>query len=76
MMTKTVKTDTPKSANGGCKVDVEEEIVITFMLLRYMMMTNKIMHTKTSLAMVVRIAMMIDPVLFSTWFRTTYSFCV
>ena len=33
VMTKIVKTDTPKSANGGCKVDAEEEIV-QFNLLR------------------------------------------
>ena len=40
-MTKTVKTGTPKPVNGGYKVDVEEELVITFMLLLHMMMKNK-----------------------------------
>ena len=57
-------------------MDVEEEIVITFMLLWYMMMTTKTKHTKTSLAMGVRIAMTIEPVLSSTRFRTKKSFCV
>ena len=75
-MTKTVKTDTPKSANGGSKVVVEEEIVITFMLLRYMMMTKKMRLTKTFLVMGVRIAMTIGPVWFSTWSRTQQSFFV
>ena len=44
--------------------------------LLYMMMTNKMRHTKTFLVMGVRIAMMIGPVMFSTWFSTQQSFFV
>ena len=75
-MTKTAKTDTQKSANGGCKVNVDETIVSTYMLLLYMMTTNKMMLTNTSLAMDVKTAMTIEPLLFNIWFRIEKSFFV
>ena len=65
-MLKIVKTDTLKCANGGYKVDVEEDNVTTFMLLLCMMMETKLRHTKASHVMGVRIDMTIEPVLLST----------